>query len=184
MESLVDEKVDAFWKGVDGGVSKSGQIIVTFSEKKPKKTTWFQVYAGEVRFLIPPAPWLLLSFLTGRDSMGAMVLWFPQAMPIVSSILMFLQGYQRRNTTAKVRSRCVLPLATRTRGCLTITRGSPDRQAFDANLTSTLTNSLRTMLTHTSSERGRMAVPLITEAQSISPFPIKMVVKVGGVDVG
>ena len=48
MESLVDEKVDAFWKGVDGGASKSGQIIVTFSEKKPKKTTWFQVYAGEV----------------------------------------------------------------------------------------------------------------------------------------
>jgi len=49
MESLVDEKVDAFWKGVDGGANKSGQIIVTFSEKKPKKTTWFQVYAGEVR---------------------------------------------------------------------------------------------------------------------------------------
>ena len=29
-----------------------------------------------------------------------------------------------------------------------------------------------------------MAVPLITEAQSISPFPIEMVVTVGGVDVG
>lgn len=59
-----------------------------------------------------------------------------------------------------------------------------DRQAFDANLASTLASSLRTMLTYTSSERGRLAVPLITEAQSISPFPIKMVVKVGGVDVG
>lgn len=69
-------------------------------------------------------------------------------------------------------------------GCLTMTRGSPDRQTFDANLTSTLANSLRTILTYTSSERGRMAVPLITEAQSISPFPIKMVVKVGGVDIG
>lgn len=65
-----------------------------------------------------------------------------------------------------------------------MTRGSPDRQTFDANLTSTLANSLRTILTYTSSERGRMAVPLITEAQSISPFPIKMVVKVGGVDIG
>lgn len=52
MESLVDEKVDAFWKGVDGGANKSGQIIVTFSEKKQKKTTWFQVYAGEV--CLPP----------------------------------------------------------------------------------------------------------------------------------
>ena len=48
MERLVDEKVDAFWKGVDGGASKSGQIVVTFSEKKPKKSAWFQVYAGEV----------------------------------------------------------------------------------------------------------------------------------------
>ena len=62
--------------------------------------------------------------------------------------------------------------------------GFPDRQTFDANLTSALTDSLRTMLMYTSSERGRMAVPLITEAQSISPFPIKMVVNVGGVDVG
>lgn len=54
MESLVDEKVDAFWKGVDGGASKSGQIIVTFSEKKQKKTTWFQVYAGEVHLFSLP----------------------------------------------------------------------------------------------------------------------------------
>lgn len=64
------------------------------------------------------------------------------------------------------------------------TRVTPDRQAFDASLASTLTDSLRTMLTHASSERGRMAVPLITEAQSISPFPIKMVVRIGGLDVG
>lgn len=69
-------------------------------------------------------------------------------------------------------------------GCQMILKDVPDRQAFDANLASTLTNSLRTVLKHTSSERGRMAVPLITEAQSISPFPIKMVVRVGGVDVG
>lgn len=48
MESLVDEKVDAFWRGVDSEASKSGQIVVTFSEKKQKKTAWFQVYAGEV----------------------------------------------------------------------------------------------------------------------------------------
>jgi hypothetical protein len=56
MESLVDEKVDAFWKGVDSGASKSGQVIVTFSEKKQKKTTWFQVYAGEVRRMVPSLP--------------------------------------------------------------------------------------------------------------------------------
>jgi len=127
MESLVDEKVDAFWRGVDTGVSKSGQIIVTFSEKKQKKTTWFQVYAGEEE--VPWEQWII---------------------------------------SAEIRQ----------------PKSDQDRQAFDANLTATLTSSLRTMLKHTSSERGRMAVPLITEAQSISPFPIKMVVKVGGVDVG
>jgi autophagy-related protein 101 len=52
MESLVNEKVEAFWKGIDGGVNKRGQIIVTFSEKKPRKS-WFQVYAGEVRVILP-----------------------------------------------------------------------------------------------------------------------------------
>jgi len=127
MESLVDEKVDAFWRGVDTGASKSGQIIVTFSEKKQKKTTWFQVYAGEEE--VPWEQWII---------------------------------------SAEIRQ----------------PKSDQDRQAFDANLTATLTSSLRTMLKHTSSERGRMAVPLITEAQSISPFPIKMVVKVGGVEVG
>jgi len=55
IERLVDEKVDAFWKGVDGGANKSGQITVTFSEKRPKKSTWFQVYAGEVHLSWHPS---------------------------------------------------------------------------------------------------------------------------------
>lgn len=40
------------------------------------------------------------------------------------------------------------------------------------------------MLVHTSSERGRVAVPLITDATGISPFPIRIGVTVGGVEVG
>ena len=60
----------------------------------------------------------------------------------------------------------------------------PDRQAFNATLASSLTNTIHTMLTHTSSERGRSAVPLITNAAGISPFPIKVTVKVGDVEVG
>ena len=60
----------------------------------------------------------------------------------------------------------------------------PDRQAFNAMLASSLTNTIHTMLTHTSSERGRSAVPLITNAAGISPFPIKVTVKVGDVEVG
>ena len=39
------------------------------------------------------------------------------------------------------------------------------------------------MLAHASSERGRAAVPLITDASSISPFPIKIAARVGGVEI-
>lgn len=62
-EQLVDEKVDTFWKGIEGGFSKRGQasekaskhaksltcqkIIVTISEKKPKKN-WFSIGEEEV----------------------------------------------------------------------------------------------------------------------------------------
>jgi autophagy-related protein 101 len=65
-ELLINEKVHAFWKAIEGGASKRGQvrtsdvdpldlslllhyppqITVTFSEKRPKKS-WFQVYVGE-----------------------------------------------------------------------------------------------------------------------------------------
>ena len=87
IESLVDEKVDAFWKGVDGGASKSGQIIVTFSEKRPKKSTWFQVYAGEVRLSSHPSvPQLLITVFTGGDSMGTMVLWSPRVAHRISNV--------------------------------------------------------------------------------------------------
>lgn len=59
-----------------------------------------------------------------------------------------------------------------------------DRQAFNSTLAGTLTRAVHTILTHTSSERGRSAVPLITNVAGISPFPIRISVKVGGVEVG
>jgi len=126
MEQLVEERVDTFWKGIEGGANKRGQIIVTFSEKRPKKS-WFQVYMGEED--VPWEQWVV---------------------------------------NAEMRQ----PKSER------------DRQAFNATLASTLSTSLHTMLTHTSSERGRTAVPLITNATGISPFPVKMTVKVGGVELG
>ncbi|KDQ51157.1 hypothetical protein JAAARDRAFT_73804 [Jaapia argillacea MUCL 33604] len=126
MEQLVDDKVDAFWKGIEGGSNKRGQIIITFSEKKPKKS-WFQVYMGEEE--VPWEQWIV---------------------------------------NAEIRQ----PKSER------------DRQAFNTNISTTLTKALQTMLTHTSSEKGRSAVPLITSNTGISPFPIKIVVKVDGVEVG
>ncbi|KAL4062308.1 autophagy-related protein, partial [Scleroderma yunnanense] len=38
MEQLVNDKVDTFWKGVENGTNKRGQVLVTFSEKRPKKS--------------------------------------------------------------------------------------------------------------------------------------------------
>ncbi|ETW86407.1 hypothetical protein HETIRDRAFT_153484 [Heterobasidion irregulare TC 32-1] len=58
-----------------------------------------------------------------------------------------------------------------------------ERITFNENLASTLTKSLHTMITRTSSEQGRTAVPPITNP-SISPFPMKIGVKAGGVEVG
>ncbi|KAJ7084648.1 autophagy-related protein [Mycena belliarum] len=142
MEALVNEKVDAFWRGVEGGVSKRGQalpifllpnpahvslqITVTFSEKRPKKS-WFQVYMGEED--VPWEQWII---------------------------------------NAELRQ----PKSER------------DRQNFLATLAATLTKAVQTMLVHTSSEKGRTAVPPITNAGGISPFPISVVVTVGGVEVG
>ncbi|KAH7880896.1 autophagy-related protein [Lentinula edodes] len=125
MGQLVEEKVELFWKGIEEGMSKRGQIIITFSEKRPKKS-WFQVYVGEED--VPWEQWIINAEIQ-----------------------------QPRDR---------------------------DRQKFDAALSNTLTKAIHTMLTHTSSDRGRTAVPLITNATGISPFPIRIAVKVGGVEIG
>jgi autophagy-related protein 101 len=52
------------------------------------------------------------------------------------------------------------------------------------DLSNTLNDSLITMATHTSSDLGRAAVPPITTNTGISPFPMVIAVKVGGVEVG
>ncbi|KAI0652745.1 hypothetical protein C8Q79DRAFT_939193 [Trametes meyenii] len=123
MAELVEKNVDAFWRGVEGGVNKRGQILVTLSEKRPRKS-WF-LMGGEEE--IPWEQWVI---------------------------------------NAEIRQ-----------------PSDRERQKFNAELAATLTKSLQTMLVYSSSEKGRSVVPLITDAQSISPFPIKMTVKVGGVEV-
>jgi len=144
MEQLVAERVDTFWKGIEGGANKRGQIIVTFSEKRPKKS-WFQVYMGEED--VPWEQWVVNAEMRQPKSERGVSLLYPPNL--------------RADAAA-----------------------SADRQAFNTALASTLSKSLHTMLTHTASERGRTAVPLITNATGISPFPVKMTVKVGGVELG
>ncbi|KAF9559500.1 DUF1649-domain-containing protein [Agrocybe pediades] len=59
-----------------------------------------------------------------------------------------------------------------------------ERQTFHSNLASTLTKTIHTMITYTSSEKGRAVVPPITDASGISPFPFRVSVKVGNLEVG
>ncbi|KAI0829101.1 DUF1649-domain-containing protein [Trametes gibbosa] len=120
---LIEDKVGAFWRGVEGGANKRGQIVLTFSEKRPRKS-WFLMGAEEE---VPWEQWII---------------------------------------NAEIRQ-----------------PSDRERQKFNADLAATLTKSLQTLLAHASSEEGRATVPLITNATSISPFPIKMAVKVGGVEV-
>lgn len=58
-----------------------------------------------------------------------------------------------------------------------------ERLALHTALASKLTSALKTILTHTASERGRTAVPLISSAKGISPFPVHLTAKVGGEEV-
>lgn len=58
-----------------------------------------------------------------------------------------------------------------------------ERDAYFKRLPNTLTEALRTMLIYTSSDQGRAAVPPISN-NNLSPFPMKITVKVGGAEVG
>lgn len=62
-------------------------------------------------------------------------------------------------------------------------KSDADRQALHRELSDRLARALRTILEHTSSERGRAAVPLITQNSGISPFPFRIAAKVGATDV-
>lgn len=57
-------------------------------------------------------------------------------------------------------------------------------RTFNKTLTATLIKTIHTLVTYTSSERGRGVVPPITDAAGISPFPFTVVVKIGNQEVG
>lgn len=63
-------------------------------------------------------------------------------------------------------------------------KSDADRLALHTALAKKLRIVLQTVLTHTSSERGRAAVPLISSAKGISPFPFSILASVNGMEVG
>jgi autophagy-related protein 101 len=58
-----------------------------------------------------------------------------------------------------------------------------ERQAILDPLPDTLSGLLLTILNHTSSEKGRSCVPPIVTAGVVSPFPLRIVVSVAGVEI-
>ncbi|KIY70103.1 hypothetical protein CYLTODRAFT_420076 [Cylindrobasidium torrendii FP15055 ss-10] len=123
-ETWVQDKVDLFWKGIETGASKRGQVSVVMSEKKPKKS-WFSMGGEE------DVPWEF---------------WHIN-----------VELKQPKDT---------------------------QRADFETRLSAILSKALMTMITYSTSEAGRKAVPLISDATGISPFPIRIVVKIGGIEVG
>ncbi|KAF5349564.1 hypothetical protein D9756_008829 [Leucocoprinus leucothites] len=126
MEQLVYEKVESFWRAIQADVSRRGQIMVTFSEKRPKKS-WYQLYSAD------------------ED---------------VSWEQWIINVEFRQHRTER------------------------ERLTFNTSLANALSKSVQTILIHTSSERGRAAVPPITQSSGISPFPFKITARVGGAEVG
>jgi hypothetical protein len=70
--------------------SMSRQIVVTFSEKKPKKS-WFPVYAGEVHLFLSPFP-CHADTGAGGCTMGAMV---GDPARLISMLLTMMEGLSK-----------------------------------------------------------------------------------------
>ncbi|KAH9966619.1 hypothetical protein BC827DRAFT_683396 [Russula dissimulans] len=143
IKRLIEDKVDAFWKGLENVALKRGEISVTLSKKDQRKA------------------WL------GITTYEEEVAWEQWWVSSECGLVTVLPTASIRIINAEIRQ----------------PKSEQERQQFNQNLAATLSKSLRTMLTHTSSEQGRGAVPPITNSE-VSPFPLKISVRVGGVELG
>jgi autophagy-related protein 101 len=140
--------------------------MVTFSERRQKKS-WF--YVGEED--VPWEKWCVFWYFNPR---------LPHA--LISPLHLAGSSTPKCDNRNLTEARILYKLHNGFRKNLHSTL--LDRQAFSATLTAALTESLHKMLIYTSSEQGRTAVPVITSASGISPFPIKVTVHIDGVEVG
>lgn len=180
MEQLIADRVDVLWKGIENGTNKRGQarlfsIDRLLSNPPPPVDNRNIIWKTTPKIMVPG--------IHGRRRrpMGTMVSYtsssnrYPGYLIPCEGWLMLRCASQNLN---EVLLQARLNIHTRWQSHRT------DREAFEVALRSTLSKALHTMISHTSSERGRTAVPLITNSSGISPFPLKMTVKVGGVEIG
>jgi len=59
-------------------------------------------------------------------------------------------------------------------------RDDQERDRLQESLSNTLQKAVMSMLDYSASERGRAAVPLISTAAGISPFPVHIILRVNG----
>ena len=155
-------------------------ILVTFSEKKPKKS-WFQMHVGE-----DEGPWEQWSISPLRSSLDLDL--------STSPTFPTQQDRQHRTKTAKIESRYTMYSSHFIRAYTLLDRPfiiccatpppprhrSPRTQRHPRHHP----HQSPPGHPHTSSEKGRTTVPLITNATCISPFPIRITVKVDGIETG
>ena len=180
MEQLVHDKVENFWRVIQADSTRRGkvrhepcgglvfmfihlmhQITVTFSEKRPKKS-WYQLYSADEH--VPWEQWYDQTFS-----------YQAQALQRPDSRIINVEFRQHRSERGAFPQPSFILRVTYT--CI------PDRLSFNTNLKNTLAKSIQMILVHTSSERGRAAVPPMTQSNGISPFPFKIAAHVGGIEI-
>ena len=79
MEQLVSDKVDTFWKGIEGGVNKRGQVRVHRVLNLLQPTNWILMPVDHRHVLGKTTQKVLVSSIHGRRGcpMGAVVGVFP-----------------------------------------------------------------------------------------------------------
>jgi len=182
MERLVHDKVENFWRVIQADPTRRGKVRHQWFTPKFRSIACsshsldhcYLLWETTKKIVVPALP------CRRRCPLGAMVrsnfsyqAWASQLPDSRIINVEFRQHKAERGTFS-------LPSFI-TRIIYTCTS---DRLAFNANLTNTLSKSIQVILVHTSSERGRAAVPPITQSSGISPFPFKIAAHVGGMEIG
>ncbi|EJD37674.1 DUF1649-domain-containing protein [Auricularia subglabra TFB-10046 SS5] len=123
VDRLIDNRVGALYRAMDGYTNKRGQLVVILSEKRAKKT-WFG--SGEEEYT-----------------------------------------WEQWVINVEIRQ----------------PKNDDERQTLHRAVSDTLARAVRTILDHTSSEKGRAAVPPIRQNEGLSPFPYRIVAKIGGLEL-
>jgi hypothetical protein len=178
MEHLIQDKVETFWRAIQTQTDRRGQVCPAPFHSPLIHTKLLPLDCRNIFNERTQKVMVSIISRRRRHPLGTMVRP-PILSPLSPPLFTQIQDYQHRASSTSNGPRYPHPrFSSHPKNSLSFRL--TDRQIFYTNLTTTLTKSIQTMLTHTSSERGRTAVPPITQSTGISPFPFKITVKVSG----